>query len=107
VGKRNRIIVCGSVAGKTGEREREREAGHILPPAWTSQDKCPITSPTSSYTWAISQQLWFGHCKIDVSFHMLASTMMQNANHGFDPNTQQKSHYGRQRKTEVLNTLYF
>jgi hypothetical protein len=24
-------------------------------------------------------------------FHMLASTMMQNANHGFDPNTQQKS----------------
>lgn len=36
-------------------------------------------------------QLWFGHCKIDVSFHMLASTMMQNANHGFDPNTQQKS----------------
>jgi hypothetical protein len=23
VGKRNRFIVCGSVAGKTGERERE------------------------------------------------------------------------------------
>jgi glutaminase len=36
-------------------------------------------------------QLWFGHCKIDVSFHMLASTMMQKANHGFHPNTEQKS----------------
>jgi hypothetical protein len=32
VGIRNRIIVCGSVAGKTGEREREKEREMYIVP---------------------------------------------------------------------------